>query len=209
MDGINPKALGQDIRVMTTKYSAVTAADLSMGLAVIDLAKISVRHKLRIPQSFNLLGKTLFYVDVIIKKLCPEMDYMEFVRRSTQRILLNLWQDQLSPSRLTEAALETNRLMLDTPARLNLFLDKLVRDDIAIKFEHEHLDGLIKTLNQGANRLSYAIVVGAIIVGSGLIMRLRVGRELLGYSMLGMFGFLLAGLLGIYLLIRILRTERL
>ena len=82
-------------------------------------------------------------------------------------------------------------------------------DEVTIRFEHEHLGGLIRTLRQGANRLSFAVVVGAIIVGSALIMRLRVGRTFLGYPFLGVAGFVIAGLLGVYLVIRILRTERL
>lgn len=202
-------ALEQDIRAITAKYSGVSAADLSIGLAVIDLAKVSLSHKLRVPQSFNLLGKTLFYVDVIIKKLAPEIRYMDFMRRSTQRVFANLWQSQYSLSRLTEAALETNRLMLESPGRLNILLDKLVKNEVTIRFEHEHLDGLIKTVRQGANRLAYAVVVASIIVGSAFIMRLRTGQEFFGYSFLGVLGFLVAGLLGVYLLIRILRTERL
>ncbi len=208
-DGVDIKALEQDIRTITTKYRAVTAADLSIGRAVIDLARVSLAHKLRVPQSFNLLGKTLFYMDVIIKKLCPDLNYIDFIGRSTQRVFANLWQSQYNLARLTEAALETNRLVFDTPGRLNLLLDKLVRNEITIKFEHEHLGGMIKTLHQGANRLSFAIVVGSIIVGSASIMRLNIGREFFGYPLLGIFGFLVAELLGIYLLIRILRTERL
>lgn len=203
------KALEQEIRTITAKYSGLTAADLGIGRAVIDLAKASLDHKLRVPQSFNLLGKTLFYVDVIIRELAPDIRYMDFMRRSTQRIFANLWQSQYSLSRITEAALEANRLVLDSPGRLNILLDKLVKNEVTIRFEHEHLDGLIKTLRQGANRLSYAVVVASIIVGSALIMRLRTGQEFFGYSFLGVMGFLVAGLLGVYLLIRILRTERL
>ena len=208
-DGVDVKALEQDIRAITTKYRAVTAADLSIGRAVIDLAGVCLDHKLRVPQSFNLLGKTLFYVDVIIKRLCPDLNYMDFMRRSTQRVFANLWQSQYNLGRLTEAALETNRLILDSPGRINLLLDKLVRNEITIKFEHEHLDGMIRTLHQGANRLAFAIVVGSIIVGSASIMRLNIGSEFMGYPLLGIFGFLVAALLGIYLIIRILRTERL
>jgi ubiquinone biosynthesis protein len=206
---VDLKALELAVREVVNKYHFMKAGDLSLGRALVDLARVATAHKLRMPHNFNLLGKTLFYVDVLIKKLAPELDYFDFVKRSTQRVFANLWQSQFNLGRLTESALEVNRLVLDSPNRLNLILDKLVRDEFTIRFEHEHLGGMIKTFHQSANRLSFAVVVAAIIVGSALIIRVPVGQTFRGIPVLALSGFLIAGLLGLYLLIRILRTEKL
>jgi ubiquinone biosynthesis protein len=206
---IDLKALEQDVREVVMKYHFVKAEEMSLGRALMDLARVATVHKLRVPHNFNLLGKTLFYLDVLIKHLSPELDYLDFVQRSAQRVFANLWQSQYNLGRLTESALELNRLVLDSPNRLNVIMDKVIRDEFTIKFEHEHLGGMIQTLHQSANRLSFAVVVAAIIVGSALIIRVPVGQTFRGIPVLALFGFLVAGLLGLYLLIRILRTEKL
>lgn len=204
----NIKLFEQDIRHLTSKYQTALAYELGIGKAIIDLAKIALSYNLLLPPAYNLLAKTLFYLDLIISYLYPQLDYLEFIRRSTQRIFFNLWQNQFNVFRLTEAFLETNKLNLESPARLNIILNKLAKDDLTIKFEHEHLEGLIKALHQVSNRLSIAIIVTAIILGSALIMQLGLGRPLFGYPSFGVIGFVFAALLGLYLIIRIIRTER-
>jgi ubiquinone biosynthesis protein len=50
--------------------------------------------------------------------------------------------------------------------------------------------------------------VAAIIVGSSLIMRMEIGPYLFGYPLLGIVGYIIAGLLGIWLIVAILRSGR-
>lgn len=204
----NIKLLEQDIRHLTARYQTALAYELGIGKAIIDLAKVAVNHNLLLPPAYNLLAKTLFYLDLIVSYLYPQLDYLDFIRRSTQRIFFNLWQNEFNIYRLTEAYLEANKLYLDSPGRLNIVLNKLAKDDLTIKFEHEHLEGLIKALHQISNRLTIAIVITAIILGSALIMQVGLGRPIFGYPSFAFFGFIFAALLGIYLIIRIFRSER-
>lgn len=204
----NIKLLEQDIRHLTAKYQTALAYELGIGKAIIDLAKIAINHNLLLPPAYNLLAKTLFYLDLIMSYIYPKLDYLEFIRRSTQRIFFNLWQNEFNVYRLTETVLEANKLNLEAPSRLNIILNKLSKDDLTIKFEHEHLEGLIKALHQIANRLTIAIIITAIILGSSLIMQLGIGAPLLGYPSFAVIGFIFAALLGIYLIVRIFRSER-
>jgi len=53
------------------------------------------------------------------------------------------------------------------------------------------------------------MIVAALIVGSSLIINIDKGPELYGYSALGMAGYLVAGVLGLWLVISILRSGKL
>ncbi len=64
-------------------------------------------------------------------------------------------------------------------------------------------------VERSANRLSFSLIIAAIIVGSSLIMRLEVGYELLGYPLLGILGYAFAGILGIWLVLAMLRSGKL
>ena len=68
---------------------------------------------------------------------------------------------------------------------------------------------LINELDRSSNRLAFSPIIAALIIGSSMIMRLEVGPFLFGYSILGIAGFLIAGILGLWLAIAILRSGRL
>jgi ubiquinone biosynthesis protein len=78
-----------------------------------------------------------------------------------------------------------------------------------VQFVHRDLDHFIREMDRSSNRLSFAVVIASIVVGSSVIVHAGVGPPLLGYPLLGMAGFLAAAVLGIGLAIGIIRSGRL
>jgi ubiquinone biosynthesis protein len=64
-------------------------------------------------------------------------------------------------------------------------------------------------MDRSSNRLSFAIVIASIVVGSSVIVHAAVGPQLFGYPLLGVIGFVAAAVLGIGLAIGILHSGRL
>ena len=76
-------------------------------------------------------------------------------------------------------------------------------------FQHKGLEKLILEMERSSNRISFSLIIAAIIVGSSLIMRIEIQPRLFGYPMFGILGYVFAGILGIWLVIAILRSGRL
>jgi ubiquinone biosynthesis protein len=57
--------------------------------------------------------------------------------------------------------------------------------------------------------LSFAVVIGAIVIGSAVVMHAGLGPPFGGYPSLGLAGFVVAGVLGLGLAVGILRSGRL
>lgn len=78
-----------------------------------------------------------------------------------------------------------------------------------MKFEHKGLEDLIHELDRSSNRLSFGLVIAALIVGSSLIIQWDKGPMLFGFPVIGVIGFLLAGAMGFWLAVNILRSGKL
>jgi len=63
-------------------------------------------------------------------------------------------------------------------------------------------------MDRAANRITIGIVVAALIIGSSIVMTVQGGPTLLGLPIFGLFGFLIASLGGIWLLVSIWRTRK-
>jgi ubiquinone biosynthesis protein len=86
-----------------------------------------------------------------------------------------------------------------------------MRGRLQILFRHENLERFITELDRSSNRIAFAMIVAAAILGSSILMQARVPPMIPGTDMpvLGLLGFLVAGLMGVWLVIAILRSGRL
>jgi ubiquinone biosynthesis protein len=87
-------------------------------------------------------------------------------------------------------------------------LSQLKGGEIRIVFHHEGLDPVTKSWDQVSNRLSFAVVLAALIIGSSLMVLADIPPRLAGMPVIGLLGFLMAGMMGFWLLISILRHGR-
>jgi len=61
-------------------------------------------------------------------------------------------------------------------------------------------------LDVSSNRLSFSMILSALIIGSALIIQTGIEPHIWGIPALGLIGFLVTGVLGMGLVIYILRT---
>jgi len=80
---------------------------------------------------------------------------------------------------------------------------------LEIQFVHRNLDYFIREMDRSSNRLSFAIVIAAIVVASSIMVHAAAGPQAFGYPLLGLAGFVTAAVLGIGLAVGILRSGRL
>lgn len=98
----------------------------------------------------------------------------------------------------------------DYPRQIHALLNELKDGEVEVQFRHEGLDDLISKVDILANRLVFAVLIAALILGSSMLgIFSRGGATLLGVSVFGLAGFVFAAILGIALLIGIIRSGRL
>ena len=100
-------------------------------------------------------------------------------------------------------------LLKELPGDLREIILKIKDDELGIKFEHKGLERLISQIDKASSRLSFAMVISALVIGSSIVFQTGTGPKLFGYPLLGTIGFILASIFGIRLLIEILRSGKL
>ena len=82
------------------------------------------------------------------------------------------------------------------------------RGTIKMEFEHRGLKPMLSTHDRISNRLAFAIVLASLIIGSALIVLSDVPPKWHDIPVIGLIGFLFAGVMGFWLLILMLRSGR-
>ena len=210
-DDVDSERLKGDLAALVDKYAGVPLRQLNLKDLFDEITATARRHRVVLPRDFILLGKSLVTMGGVALDLDPETSMVEVVRPKVRRLMA----DKVSPRRLAHhgitSAYHLIALAEQGPRSLRQLVRKLMRGRLQILFRHENLERLITELDRSSNRIAFSMIVASIILGSAVVMQAHVGPNVpyTEVPMLGLLGFLLAGLLGVWLVIAILRSGRL
>ena len=93
------------------------------------------------------------------------------------------------------------------PETMQRILQRIENEDLQINFHHTGTEKIEETFNASMNRLTVGVILGSLIIGSSLIITTGVGPLLWGFPTIGILGFLISGILGMYIVVSILRNH--
>ncbi len=94
------------------------------------------------------------------------------------------------------------------PRQIAQVINKLEHGKLGFSFRLEKLTQLVDTLENASNRLTAGIITGAIIIGSSMIITTGVGPFIFGFPALGVIGYPLSVVLGLWLVFTTLRSKK-
>ena len=206
-------ALTHDLEKLLRQYYDLPARATDLGQILMRVMDVSARHRIRLPSEFTLVGKVLANIDGINRQLDPDFNFTEAARPFITRAV----RQQLGTESLLvdsyRALMDARDFLLRLPEHLNLLMHKAIEGSVRIEFRHRGLEELESRLDRITNRLAFALIVGATIIGSSLIVVAKEGKRgptsLFGLPLLGVLGFIIAVIFGLWLLISIIRSGRL
>ncbi|MFZ0242085.1 MAG: AarF/ABC1/UbiB kinase family protein [Desulfobacterales bacterium] len=183
--------------------------DVRIGKLIQHLLELAARHRLLIPPNIFLMMKSLTTVEGVARMLDPEFDIFGRAAPFIQSVL----QQRYSPERLSAEAFQLTADLVKFTRRFPqdlLDIARLARrQQLCLKIEDRGLDRTLATHDQISNRLSFSIIIAALIIGSALIVISEIPPLFYGISLIGIIGFTAAALMGIWLLVAIVRKGRL
>ena len=182
------------------------AGEMVFGQLINNLFYLTERHSLTLPADLSVMLKALALMEDLVCRLDPGHEIIAQARPFMRRMLLQ----QLGPKRLMRHWLEFGGeaagLARELPLEIRRLMAQIKEGRARFHVHHEGLEGLLNTLERVVNRLAFALVLASLIVSSSVIIHARV-PPLWGHdvSVIGVVGYLLAGLMGFWLLIAMLR----
>jgi ubiquinone biosynthesis protein len=170
------------------------------------------RYRLSMPPVFPLLTKALVTAEALSRAIDPTINVYEVARPYARRLLRERYEPGFLLERSQERALEYARYVEDYPEQIRQLLSELEDGSLEVKLNNRGLDELIGEVDVLANRLVFAVVIGALLIGSSLLGAFATGGPvvpLLGVPLVAFIGFSLALVMATVLLVVIFRSNRL
>ncbi len=203
---INLAQLQNDYERLLRQYYTLSVSELDFSQLFYEVLQAARRNHIRIPGNLGLCAKALANLEGIARQLTPDYNLPEQIRP----LMADVFRAQLVgetplPS-LLRTALDLKNLSLQSPRQLELLLSRITSETQRWNLTVRELDGIRSSLDNSANRLSYSIVVGSLIIGAAIISAQTQRFQVFWLSELL---FAVASVLGLWLIISILRSGRL
>jgi ubiquinone biosynthesis protein len=203
------RLLEKDATDFMESYLFKSLKNIEIGKLLNRLMDLASRHRLRIPPDTFLMMKALATVEGVARMLDPEFDMISRTVPFIEKVKLARFR----PERIAEDILRYGSEMLHFldrfPKDLLQITRQIRRQKFVVRYINEQQDDLIAAQHQISNRIAFAVIIAALLIGSALIVISKTPPLFYGISLIGIIGFLFAAVMGIWLLIAILRKGRL
>jgi ubiquinone biosynthesis protein len=179
--------------------------DLVFGQLVSHLFHLTRKHDLTLPADLSTVLKSLSLMENLVCCLDPGHDIIAQARPFMKQVRLT----QMGPRRLLhdwrEFAGEAASFLREMPMEIRRLMAMAKEGRMLLRVHHHGLEPLTNTLERVVNRLAFALVLSSLIIGSSLIVHAKVPPMWHDMSVPGVLGYMVAGMMGFWLLIAMVR----
>ncbi|WP_419470329.1 ABC1 kinase family protein [Candidatus Kuenenia sp.] len=210
IDEENPiRDLKNDISEFLERYYDIPLKQIEVPAMLHQILDLMTRHKLKIPPQFHLLFKTFATIDGVARQLDPEFNSILHTKPFVEKLVLERYDPRRIYKDIEMYSSELIDILKYLPKDAFEILRKIKKGTLKIEFEHQGLSKFISEMDKSSNRISFSLVISALIIGSSLIIMADKGPLVYGFPALGILGFVFAGILGMGLAVGILKSGRL
>ncbi|TLN16654.1 AarF/ABC1/UbiB kinase family protein, partial [bacterium] len=204
-DGIiDERGFERDLRELTEPYRGRPLEALPIGKILSEGISMSRRYKVRVPPELVMLVRTLLVAEEAVSAINPDTVVLDEALPFAKKLLLRRLDPKRQLKLMKRAAGDYGEMVRKLPSQLSRILQRVIDSRLSIDFVHKGYEQMLSEMDRVTNRLSLSVIIGALIVGSALISHSGRGPLLWDFPVFGIVGFLMAGLMGLWLAIMIL-----
>lgn len=201
------RKLVMDTEIIIERYLSRPLGRLDVGEMISAFFAMIRRYRIEIPANFYFLGKALATIEDIARLLDPGFDFVRAVTPYARDILRKEFDPSRFGKQFVGAIGDTARLIRDLPGEAYDLVSLLKAGKLRLEFDVRGLEPLNATLKSVVTRLSAAVLLAAMIVGSSMLVQSGIPPLFFGIPVIGLAGFVFSGFVGLYLLIDLWRRR--
>ncbi len=209
-DGRAPSAqkLEADIEAFVEQYHDIPLAELRLGQMLLDVTAILRENHLSLPSDLALLIKAFMTLEGLGRGLDPGFHMAGTALPLLQQAVRARYRPRVLARRAWGSWLRLLDVAEQLPQDLTQLLRRARQGRMGLDIESRSLRHVGTQLDRAANRVSLALIIAALIIGSSIVMTVGGGPTLLGLPAFGLLGFVGAAIGALWLGRAIWRSQR-
>jgi ubiquinone biosynthesis protein len=198
------------LRDLYYQYYGARLNEIDPVQAIRDVFGLIFRLHLELPTRFVLLDRAIATLASVGLEIYPDFNVFEVAKPYARELMLERFTPRRLALRARQQGTDYALMAMELPYQIHDTLEQVRDGQVEVGFRHEGLEELFSRLDHIFNRLVVGVIVAGGLVGSSLLGILATdGPQIFGLHFLSVIGFLVSGIMGIWLVWGILRSGRL
>jgi ubiquinone biosynthesis protein len=205
---VDEDALERELLDIVDSYFAVPVKEMNIGQILMAITELLRAHHLRLPPDLVIMVKALVTAEGTARQIYPGLDVLSESEGYVRQLASKRYQPRNLWRSITTAICRVFAAQREIPKRLLQILDRIGQGDLKVNFRLENIGDLINAVENSSNRMAFSIIIASLIIGSSMIITTGVGPLLFGFPAIGVIGYLISAVLGLWLVFNIIRTRK-
>ncbi|MBT9551472.1 MAG: phosphotransferase [Hydrogenophaga sp.] len=206
--GLNLSLLETEIETFVDQYHGAPLAELNLGQMLADVTTILREHHLGLPSDMALLIKAFITLEGMGRGLDPGFHMTSEALPLLKKVVRARYEPKVVAGRAWQTLRRTLAVAEQLPHDVSRLLRNARRGKVHVGIDIAHLKRVGDQIDRAANRLTMALVIAALIIGSSIVMTVQGGPTLFGLPAFGFIGFASAFAGGLWLVRAIWRSSK-
>ncbi|MEY2981226.1 MAG: putative protein kinase UbiB [Planctomycetota bacterium] len=172
------------------EFEGKSLAELRVGELLQDFFALVRRSGLRVAADLVYLIKAIATVEGVALELAPDFDLVAHVQPRVEGLIRRRYGVRAVRRRIEDGLLGYAEILETLPTQLRELFDRASRRHLTLNVDHRGLEDLTRQVSSASVNISYALLVGALIVGSSvLLLADAIGGRTSWITTLGITGF--------------------
>jgi ubiquinone biosynthesis protein len=172
---LNIAELEREVSRLINKYYNKALREVHIGELISEVLALVRNHHLAMSSELAVLLATLTVLEGLGTQLDPSFDFVAVTAPFARRLANARFEPRAMFQSATRSLRRNARLMGELPESLARVLNRLGQGELRMAARLTGMDPLLARLEESVNRMSFALVVAAFIIGLSMLLR---GTEL-------------------------------
>ncbi|KYH33944.1 putative protein kinase UbiB [Clostridium tepidiprofundi DSM 19306] len=206
---VNRNTLYEDIDYLMASYMSTSLRNIKISSLLEELFDAANKNNLKLPRELTLLIRSMVIVEGVVAEISPDISFLDvaipYVKSNTKFSFLKQFDLTEFTTRYLRFAKDSSRV----PSKFIELSDSILNGRAKMQLEVTGLKHSVSQLNKMVNRMVFAVIISSMIIGSSFMLTSNVGPTFYGMSIIGLTGYVVAAVMGFWLLISIIRSGKL
>jgi ubiquinone biosynthesis protein len=198
-----------ELRELFYRYYGARLSDIDPLQVIREGFSLIYRVNLKLPTRFLLVDRAVATLGSVGIELYPDFNVFEVAKPYARSLMIRRFTPRRVALGATREAVNLTQIARELPYQVHDILEEVRDGQVEVGFVHKGLDEFMQRIDLVFNRLILAMIVAGGLLGSSILGAfVTTGPELLGINFLAVIGFVLSGILGVWLFFGVLRSGR-
>ncbi|MEX0325528.1 MAG: AarF/UbiB family protein [Puniceicoccaceae bacterium] len=200
--------LEKAVTTVLFKYDADLKRMENLGRVIFEMIFVFGSHGIHVARDYTLLAKSIISLERTATLLDPDFNLAEVGEPFIQRLNWERWNPGNLASSILADWREKWTHLSELPQDLQRVLHRMEDGELPVILEHRGVYRATNTIHHAFSRLSLAVIIGSLVIGSSIVINTGIKPLLWGFPAIGLIGYILSAAIGAYVAFDILRSGR-